>query len=538
MPGSRCPICGARRFQEGACTGCRTVTAMIRLPGGTTLGSYQIKDVLGEGGMGVVYLATHTRLDRRVAIKVLRPEYANDAQARQRFIAEARAVNKITHPNVIEVTDFVEGDDNYYVMELLEGVNLGELTSTGGILALPRSIAIMTQVAEALAAVHRAGIVHRDLKPHNVILIERAGRPDFVKLVDFGIAKLVDIDDPALDPDTAPIFGTPKYMSPEQANGESVDYRSDIHSFGVMLYELVTGRLPYIGADFRELVVKLRTATPIAPRQIEGLPHEVPQSLEALILACLAKDPIGRPNIEAVAARLGAIADEQDGWLLQLGLDRRQQLAEESEPTRIGPGPRPPAIDDEEPLAEPPAPSSIQAPRMPISSESVFVSEQSHVRQPHRARRRLPIAIALLGLVAGVAIAVVIVVGRGSSVGPSEQTEPTAVTSKIDAEIAIADQRMAAGRFVATGGDEALDHLLAARALDPTHRGVRDRLQAIAQRFQHLADEAVASNSLDEAAAHVETVLAADPTNAAAAAQMREIETKILERQRAALPRK
>ena len=458
---------------------------------GTILGSYRLDEVLGTGGMGIVYVATHTRLDRRVAIKVLRREYAGDPQALHQFFAEARAINKIAHPNIIEVTDFVEqpGADNYYVMELLEGGSLADLVDAGGILELPRSIAIMTQVAEALGAVHRAGIVHRDLKPQNVVLIERGGKPDFVKLVDFGIAKFDSAPGkkrPA-DSDTEMNFGTPKYMSPEQARGESVDYRSDIFTFGVMLFELVTGRAPEFGANHDETAANLRT----------GGPHAIPRLLEDLILWCLAEDPNDRPaRIEQVAARLVEIADENNWIVYELSLA----------PSHSGRLPTP-------------APDA-RAPELPTSPP---------VALPPSRAVRIGLIVAVGVACGAIAIVAVLMLGGG---GSGNNAPSASLQAKVDAEVAIADQRIAEGRLVAPGGDEALDHLLAARTLDPTDRAVHDRLEMIARKFEQLADQALQAGSLVEAAAHLQTVLLAEPTNTAVAAKMNEIEEKILQQQR------
>jgi serine/threonine protein kinase len=317
----RCASCGAhspaghQRFD--GCGRLLRISAM-REPG-TILGSYRLIEVLGEGGMGVVYLAEHTKLGRRVAVKMLRSEYSENPQAVHRFFAEARAVNKINHQNIVEITDFVEnpGSDNYYIMELLKGSTLSAVIDNDGIQPLERSVGIMLQVASALGAVHAAGIVHRDLKPDNVFLTERGGQIDFVKLLDFGVAKLGGDTTISVHSTAAgAILGTPEYMSPEQASGKSVDTRTDIYAFGVMLYELVTGRLPLTGSSFGELVVKHLTVAPMPPGAIDGLPYKIPIELEDVILACLAKEPDDRPeSISAVAERLAEIADREE-WPL------------------------------------------------------------------------------------------------------------------------------------------------------------------------------------------------------------------------------
>jgi serine/threonine protein kinase len=315
----RCSSCGAHSpMGHARCDGCGRLlrVSAMREPG-TVLGSYRLIEVLGEGGMGVVYLAEHTKLGRRVAVKMLRSEYSENPQAVHRFFAEARAVNKINHQNIVEITDFVEnpGSDNYYIMELLRGRTLAALVDNDGIPPLDRTVGIFLQVASALDTVHAAGIVHRDLKSDNVFLTERAGQKDFVKLLDFGVAKLGGDGAISVHATAAgAILGTPEYMSPEQASGKSVDFRTDLYAFGVMLYEVVTGRMPLTGSSFGELVVKHLTVAPTPPSRLEGLPHVVPAELEDVILACLAKEPEDRPeSISVVADRLAEIA-EMNGW--------------------------------------------------------------------------------------------------------------------------------------------------------------------------------------------------------------------------------
>ena len=356
-----CTVCGATT-PPPALT-CGTCGATIRFSKlrepGTVLGSYRLIDVLGEGGMGVVYLAEHTRLGRRVAIKMLRSEYSNNPSAVHRFFAEARAVNKICHQNIVEITDFVEhpGADNYYIMELLQGSSLAKLIDGQPRLPLARSAGIMTQIARALEAVHEAGIVHRDLKPDNVFLIERAGQKDFVKLLDFGVAKLGEQTEGIALHRTAAgaILGTPEYMSPEQASGKSVDYRTDLYAFGVMLYELVTGVLPLTGTSFGELVVKHLTVAPTPPSRVKDLPHEIPATLEDLILACLAKDPGDRPDhIRTVITRLEAIADDE-GWNLVTFADSPRTTGQMAAMPRLQKS-RPPAN-------EPAPPAKVIAPK-------------------------------------------------------------------------------------------------------------------------------------------------------------------------------
>jgi serine/threonine protein kinase len=282
---------------------------------GRVLGSYRLSTLLGEGGMGQVYLAEHTRLGRKVALKLLRPEYARHTKAVQRFFGEARAVNQISNDNIVEITDFIENEvdaegkpaEKYYIMELLRGRSLGDTQKVEGILPFQRTLPILMQVCSALAAVHEAGIVHRDLKPDNIFLIEKAGNKDFVKLLDFGVAKFTDLTSSHQMGKTGvgALVGTPEYMSPEQMSGKAVDHRSDIYALGIIMYEVVTGRQPFTAKSLGEMAIKHLTVTPPKPSKLKGLPHTPSRELEALIMQCLQKDPLKRPqHVSEIVDRL------------------------------------------------------------------------------------------------------------------------------------------------------------------------------------------------------------------------------------------
>ena len=281
---------------------------------GSVLGSYRLLQQIGGGGMGRVFVAEHIRLGRKVALKVLRSEFSENPEAVKRFFAEARAVNCISHENIIEVSDFVESPrgPNFYIMELLRGVDLGELQSGAGVLPLPRALRIAIQVCSALGAAHAAGIVHRDLKPDNIFLAERAGRQDFVKLLDFGVAKLMTgtVDDAStFRSSVGMVVGTPDYMAPEQAMGYSANHLVDVYAMGVILFEMVAGRRPFVAKTAREVMVQHLTMPPPSPRQLNPA-QAIPAPLEELILACLSKEPEGRPaSIQEVERRLRAILE-------------------------------------------------------------------------------------------------------------------------------------------------------------------------------------------------------------------------------------
>jgi len=271
------------------------------LPPGTIVGSYRLLELLGEGGMGRVYVAEHVRLGRKVALKILRDELSCNPSAVSRFFAEARAVNRISHENIVEVTDFVESPGrSCFVMELLNGEDLG-LRLMRQRLPLPVIVDIGRQIASALAAVHAAGIIHRDLKPDNIYLVDRspARSPNFVKLLDFGVAKLIDtIDNGVALHSTAAgqIIGTPAYMSPEQACGLRVDHRTDIYALGVILYEMLVGAVPFEAAHFGELIVQQMTIKPLRPSIHDGRLADIPPELDDLVIALLSKNLDTRPR--------------------------------------------------------------------------------------------------------------------------------------------------------------------------------------------------------------------------------------------------
>ena len=268
---------------------------------GQTIGHYKILEQLGAGGMGVVYKALDTHLDRFVAIKVLPPEKVADAERKRRFVQEAKAASALNHPNIITIYDIAsENGIDFIAMEYVPGKALNQLIPRKG-LPLSDSLKYAIQIADALAAAHAAGIIHRDLKPGNVMVSGAEGRPGLVKVLDFGLAKLTDKTEggqaeftETIRQDDAPstgegaIVGTISYMSPEQAEGKKVDARSDIFSFGALLYEMVTGQRAFQGdSKLSTLSAILREEPKPASQVVEGLPRE----LERIIARCLRKSP-------------------------------------------------------------------------------------------------------------------------------------------------------------------------------------------------------------------------------------------------------
>ena len=280
---------------------------------GSVLGDYRLLGRIGAGGMSLVYAAEHTRLGRRVAIKLLRCEHAANPIQVKRFFQEARTVNTIRHEHIVEITDFIEqpGGDNYYVMELLEGRSLTDLEKQLGPLPIERVVGIAVQICRAVAAAHAVGVVHRDLKPDNIFLLERAGQPDYVKLLDFGVAKLIgdQAGKPMHQTAAGAILGTPAYMSMEQASGRPVDFRTDLYSLGIILYEMLSGLRPFTADTFGGLLIQHLTVDPPGLSELADLPQPIPPALENLILQCLSKEAADRPaSMNEVADRLLAVS--------------------------------------------------------------------------------------------------------------------------------------------------------------------------------------------------------------------------------------
>ena len=257
---------------------------------GHTIGSYRILNKIGTGGMGAVYLAEHPLIGKKVALKVIHRELAGNKEVIQRFFQEAKAVTRINHEHIVQIHDFgvTPDSDHFYIMEYLEGQTLAALIGKQGVIEVMRALHIAAQVASALAAAHGSGVIHRDLKPDNVMLTPRLGDPDFVKLLDFGLAK-VFASASAVKTAAGVLLGTPQYMSPEACESKKdVDHRTDIYALGILLFQMMTGMLPFDGETMGEVLVKQVTQLPPAPR---GLNPNIPPSVEQIILRCLAKGP-------------------------------------------------------------------------------------------------------------------------------------------------------------------------------------------------------------------------------------------------------
>src|SRR5262245_5425052 len=307
----------------GASTGAsdaRPMSSAVGAQSGRLLGGrYKLEQCIGSGGMGEIYRARRMHIGDTVAVKVLRADVVEDEKSRQRFYREARAAAMLHHPNAVVIHDFGEDADGtaYIVMELLVGRSLRQVLIQEGTISAVRAYGIIRQASAALDAGHRNGIVHRDIKPDNIILLDSNDAADHVKILDFGIAKVLDnktLDTHSLEQrltNVGSVIGTPHYMAPEQCQGEEADSRSDIYSLGVVLYELLTGVAPFLAKTPTGVAIKHVTEK---PRPLREINPSVPDAIDRVVLHALEKDPNARPQtaLELARAFENALVSEPD----------------------------------------------------------------------------------------------------------------------------------------------------------------------------------------------------------------------------------
>ncbi len=414
---------------------------------GDTVGSYKLIQKLGEGGMGVVYLAEHKYIARRAAIKFLLPDLTGSAEVVGRFFAEARAVSLIEHPGIVEVIDCEIRSDGraYIVMEHLQGESLrAYFERVGKLDGDPAgALAILRQIASALAAAHAQGIVHRDLKPDNVFLHLPTGRSPsdpIVKVLDFGIAKLLG-GEGGSKTRTGQLLGTPLYMSPEQCRGaRSVDGLSDVYSLGCIMYETFCGRTPFQADGFGDLIIAHVSQAP--PEPLDFAPHMAPLVRQTL-LACLAKDPRGRPPSMDRLASMLTEAGAPEAIHLRRPIDPGAPLAplvsssgaRSPLPAAAPPRSATPAMPAPDPIAQTLARSSVVTPASvgearpsPPKLTTLGEAASQVVDVPPRKNRKRAVIVGVIGAAAVAAVGLVLSL-RGPAGPPTPTSQPPTVTA-------------------------------------------------------------------------------------------------------------
>ncbi|MCP4603858.1 MAG: serine/threonine protein kinase [Proteobacteria bacterium] len=394
---------------------------------------YRLVRLLGEGGMGAVYEAEHTLLNRTVAVKVMHPNIATNPEAVDRFFREAQSASAIGHPNIIEIHDVGKDVDGtvFMVMELLKGENLDSLVKKRGALPPARAISIVLQILSALFAAHKKGIIHRDLKADNVFLAIDTRMREEVKLLDFGIAKVADAghdtDMGLTKPGT--VMGTPHYLSPEQAKGgKNIDHRIDIWTTGVLLYEMLTAHLPFYGDNYNEILSRVLLDT---PSPISKYVQDVPEPLVKIVNKALAKDRDERYS--DVAEMIEELMPLQDHAAYSMSTSAVNALKDS-----VVPPPYSPRNGD---TREESQPASVVVPVTPVTPDTRIESLSPDLIQtigleslePEAKKRRAKsIIYAVAGVAATAAVAIALVSGLGKTeeplIGPNTPEKGTSVS--------------------------------------------------------------------------------------------------------------
>jgi eukaryotic-like serine/threonine-protein kinase len=419
----RCPHCGETHPREAkACPMTGRPMPGSLVPEQVLDGKYRILRHLADGGMGSIYEAEHLLIGKRVAVKTLHPDLAKNDELTARFHQEARAASAIGHEHIVDMSDMGRCPDGslFMVMELLRGQNLGErLASIGGRMPLPRAAHIMRQVVEALAAAHSRGIVHRDLKPENIFLVHRGTDPDFVKVLDFGVSKVISDDPQSKMQSTGVVFGTPYYMAPEQAQGGQLDHRVDIYACGAILYQLATGQLPFTANNFNALMFAIASGRYVPPR---ALAPEIPPEFEQIIGYAMALNPNNRyqsgDHLAQVLAPYGR-AEIAQPPPPEPALPPRPMAAPIAVPQMASApqmAPMAPSMAPMAPMAPSMAPMAA-APSAPVSGRVAALEAQAPVAPPMRRRKgskALPITVAA-GVAVGVCVGLIVIRGTGKA---------------------------------------------------------------------------------------------------------------------------
>lgn len=423
-----CPHDGAQTFP--------VQVAQQTYPAGTIIGGrYQVQQVIGIGGFGAVYRCTQLNMNQTVAVKVLRNEHLTSLEHVKRFTREAQSVSRLKHPNTIHIFDFGSHTDGalYVAMEFLEGETLAQRLDDHGRIYWETMVQIAVQVCHSLTEAHAIGLVHRDLKPENIMLMPVAGDPNFVKVLDFGIAKMQK--DPAKPGEASlteagMIMGTPTYMAPEQAKGEEVDARADVYALGVLMYEALTGHPPFQDETAMKVLVA-HIKDPVRPFARRGDADEPPPELEQVVLQCLEKEPSRRPasTVQLVDRLMLSTrrAREANQALANAGDHPTTQVEAVAGATVSMGGVHSPSSPSYPVQAarSTPAPAGSPAPNSEESPEFAAMGERAPVGDRSAAAKRTPLLVAggaLVAVAAGVAVALTVL-------GPRQQ--PASAAAKV-----------------------------------------------------------------------------------------------------------
>jgi serine/threonine-protein kinase len=374
---------------------------------------YEIRAPLGQGGMGTVYRGWQLSVDREVAIKVIHPKLSNDRSAVKRFLREARLASRLSQPNIVNVYDFGQsGGVLYLVMELLRGHTLASELGKGRRLNAKRTVTIAAQLCDALEAAHAQGIVHRDLKPSNIVILDDPPGRDLIKVLDFGLAKSLVQDSGSLVTNTDALLGTPLYMAPEQIEGRESDQRADLYSLGCMMYEMLTGRPPFVDTAVSAVLARHMSDQPAS------LPAHVPPKLIAVVMRLLEKKVEDRVQSAGEVRKVLDDVREAPGFAMQTDPGSQQDISDTI-----------PDVSDA--FAETAAATPTPLPRTPAISESP-------VAPP---KRRSWAIVALVALVPVAAIGMFVLGGSHSSAPAARPIDaaPQVVPVAVDAGVAVVD---------------------------------------------------------------------------------------------------
>jgi serine/threonine-protein kinase len=408
---------------------------------GTRVGNYEVKEKLGEGGMGAVYMGEHPLIGKRVAVKVLLDELVANEALVTRFFHEAKAANDIRHQNIVDIIDFGKIDKEgggklvYLVMELLEGQSLSSRLDNAPRLTFEEVRHILQQCCSGLSASHAKGIIHRDLKPDNLFLVRRGSDENFVKILDFGIAKLTTTSStPSAKTRTGTLIGTPAYMSPEQCAGRgTIDARSDVYALGIVMYEMLTGHVPFKGEGFGDIVVAQLTETAKKPSELRA---DVPPELDAIVMKAIEKEASARfqsMDEFGLALKDPAKFAASPSLVAEKGAIMAAPTASVPVISDTPSGPRSVATTDQATLiaTKPKANTTL----------SGAASESSAVREPAPAKSGNGKRVAIIGGVAAAVaaaglVAVLKLGGGGSAAQPQATVTPPPVTAPPVAAVA------------------------------------------------------------------------------------------------------